>query len=188
MFDGNLYTQTDGVMMGSPLGPTFANFFLANLENGLLSQEHTPSYPRLFLRYVDDIFAVFSAGVDTSDFLHILNSLHPNIKFTVEIGLNKLPFLDAEVTIEDGNFETWVYRKPTNTNVLLNAFAFCPSEWKRGLVYCFLNRAWTICSSREIFNQEVIKLKDIFVKNGYTLAFFDKILSVFISKKEQPSC
>ena len=28
-----LYKQYDGVSMGSPLGPTTANFFLANMEN-----------------------------------------------------------------------------------------------------------------------------------------------------------
>ena len=31
-----LYKQIDGVTMGSPLGPTIANFFLANLENRIL--------------------------------------------------------------------------------------------------------------------------------------------------------
>ena len=31
-----LYQQIDGVTMGSPLGPTLANFFMSNLENKLL--------------------------------------------------------------------------------------------------------------------------------------------------------
>ena len=35
-----LYQQIDGVTMGSPLGPTLANFFMANLENKLLQKEY----------------------------------------------------------------------------------------------------------------------------------------------------
>ena len=31
-FDGELYLQMDGVMMGSSLGPTFANYYMAHLE------------------------------------------------------------------------------------------------------------------------------------------------------------
>ena len=36
LYNGELFKQIDGVAMGSPLGPTLANFFLANLENKLL--------------------------------------------------------------------------------------------------------------------------------------------------------
>ena len=32
-FDGKLYAQIDGVSMGSPLGVTFANYYMTNLEN-----------------------------------------------------------------------------------------------------------------------------------------------------------
>ena len=53
-----LYQQIDGVTMGSPLGPTWSNFFMANLENKLLQKE-SDTNPKLYLRYVDDIFAIF---------------------------------------------------------------------------------------------------------------------------------
>ena len=33
---GDIYTQVDGVAMGSPLGPLFANFYMANLETIVL--------------------------------------------------------------------------------------------------------------------------------------------------------
>ena len=35
--DGKLYIQKDGMSMGSPLGPTFANFYMADVENKVLS-------------------------------------------------------------------------------------------------------------------------------------------------------
>ena len=51
---GNLYIQTEGVAMGSPLGPTFANFYMGEVESKVLdSILHKPS---IYARYVDDIF------------------------------------------------------------------------------------------------------------------------------------
>ena len=50
-----LYKQVDKVAMGSPLGPSLANAFLAHHEQNWLDScplEYRPSYYR---RYVDDI-------------------------------------------------------------------------------------------------------------------------------------
>ena len=110
--------------------------------------------------------------------------MHRNIRFTFEVGNNNLAFLDTEISIVNGDFDSWVYHKKTNTNVILNAFAMCPNQWKKGLVYCFLNRAWVICSSRERFQEEVEKLKSMFVQNGYTTEFFQKKLKEFLTKKQ----
>ena len=51
-----LYKQIGGAAMGSPLGPSLANAFLAHHEQNWLDScplEYRPSYYR---RYVDDIF------------------------------------------------------------------------------------------------------------------------------------
>ena len=40
MFNDRLYKQIDGVTMGSPLGPTLANFFLGHLEEKYLLKIH----------------------------------------------------------------------------------------------------------------------------------------------------
>ena len=142
----------------------------------------------MYLRYVDDILCAFSSAVDYLLFLDFINNLHPNITFTYELGGTTLPFLDTEISIKDGNFESWVYRKKTNTNVILNAFALCPNTWKRGIVACFLHRAWTVCSSRKLFLQEVDKLREMFVSNGYQIRFFNKLFNAFMLKKtQQPS-
>jgi len=39
LYKEKLYCQIDGVTMGSPLGPTLANFFLAHLEETFLAQK-----------------------------------------------------------------------------------------------------------------------------------------------------
>ena len=49
-FNGALYEQTDGVAMGSPLGPLLANVFMSSLEEKLELEGKLPDYYR---RYVD---------------------------------------------------------------------------------------------------------------------------------------
>ena len=56
--DGNMYIQLDGMSMGSPLGPTFANFFMAEVENRTLDGMSPNSKPSLYVRYIDDIFVI----------------------------------------------------------------------------------------------------------------------------------
>ena len=50
---GNIYVQTDGVSVGSVLGPIFSNFYMSDLENRIFNSVKKPP---LYLRYVDDIF------------------------------------------------------------------------------------------------------------------------------------
>ena len=181
-YNGKLYRQIDGVTMGNPLGPTLANFFLAHIENQIFSKTD-PSHPKLYLRYVDDIFVVFPSETDFMKFLNILNSQHKNLQFTYELGNSTLAFLDTNISIVNADFESWVYRKETNTNVILNESAICPIQWKSGLVNCFLNRAWTICSNYKRFHEEVSNLGNIFKLNGYPELFFQKLVKRFLDKK-----
>ena len=144
--------------------------------------------PKLYLRYVDRISAVFPDDESCTKFLDLLNAQHKNIKFTVEHASETIPFLDVEIKLTDSGVDTWVWRKPTNTNLLLNFNAFCPLKWKSGLILCLLNRAEQICSSDTLFREETVKLKTIFKANDYPRKFFDKILQQFLkSDKKQAS-
>jgi len=45
----------------NPLGPTLANFFMAHLEQKFFRDKlNDPLLPQLYLRYADDIYAVFN--------------------------------------------------------------------------------------------------------------------------------
>ena len=95
-----------------------------------------------------------------------------------------IPFLDVEIRLNETGIDTLVYRKPTNTNLILNFNALCPTNWKSGLILCFLNRAKRIYSSDFLLDKEVSKLKKMFLNNGYPLSFFDKILASFQSSNK----
>ena len=116
-FDGALYEQTDGVAMGSPLGPLLANVFMCSIEVNLEQQGQLPRYYR---RYVDDTLTVMPDRVTAGQFLDTLNSTHPSLKFTMEVEREgSLPFLGTELLNRAPKIESKVYIKRTNTGLLL---------------------------------------------------------------------
>ena len=122
--------------MGSPLESTIANFFLGHIKEKNFSDKSI-CLPKLHLRYADDVFAIFDNNNNCNEFLKVLNRQHNNIKFTVGKTTNSLHFLDLELEIINHGFNSWVWRKPTNTGLLLHHTAKCPKEWKTGLNYVF---------------------------------------------------
>ena len=116
--NGKLFSQIDGVAMGNPLGPTLANWFLGMIEKKIFDQ-HLSFYPSFYVRYVDDVFAIFNSTIEVQMFLEVLNNQHPNLRFTCEEASGpSLPFLDVQLTICDREFNICVYRKPTFTGGL----------------------------------------------------------------------
>lgn len=74
--------------------------------------------PKIWLRYIDDIFIIWSYGTEELNiFLCYLNSQYSNIKFIIEISsiYNCLPFLDVLIERNQNlTFSHSVYRKPTH--------------------------------------------------------------------------
>ena len=81
-FHSKIYKQTDGVAMGSPLGPSLANVFLCFHEQIWLNDCPEDFKSVYYRRYVDDIFALFRSPGHLEKFTNYLNSKHKNIKFT----------------------------------------------------------------------------------------------------------
>ena len=189
MYKDALFKQVDGVAMGSPLGPSLANFFLGHIEK--TSVFNNPDIcPKLYLRYVDDIFAIFHPNTPHIPFFEHLNGLHKNLSFTAEEAEKDqpFPFLDISIKINSENVDTWVFRKKTDTGLMLNFTAIVPNTWKVGLIRCLLNRAKMICSSDDLFNLEVEKLRKRFMANGYPGTYFQKSYETFMSSLGKQKC
>ena len=122
-FNDEYYEQVDGVSMGNPLGPLFANMFMAELEK--LNIDSLRVLGVLFwIRYVDDIFVILRSKSCAEKVQGYLNGIHPNIKFTTEHEKNhSIPFLDVLVKKKKGRLITEMYRKPTFTGVYLNWYS-----------------------------------------------------------------
>ena len=101
--NGTMYRQVDGVAMGSALGVTFANYYMAHIEITVISDLTVK--PKLYARYVDDCFLV----VEDEQHLELIKREFQNksvLKFTKEISINnRLNFLDVAI---DSNGESYV--------------------------------------------------------------------------------
>ena len=70
------------------------------------------------MRYVDGIYAIFDKDVHFQSFFAHINT--QIIKLTVEEGENNvLAFIDTQISIRDDEFQSCVFRKKPNTDVLM---------------------------------------------------------------------
>ena len=83
-FQGKFYKQLHGAAMGSPCSPVVANIYMEYFEKRALGPELPVSFTiNTWLRYVDDVLTIVKKGTRDS-LLNYLNSIDPNIKFTIE--------------------------------------------------------------------------------------------------------
>jgi hypothetical protein len=124
---------------------------------------------RCWFRYVDDTSVIWQHGPDKlKDFLHHLNSIHQSIQFTMETeSEGHLPFLDLNIYRRpDGSLGHKVYRKPTHTNLYLNAkFNHHPSNIQ-AVISTLIHRARALCDENGL-KVELVFLKDVFKENSY---------------------
>ena len=113
----HFYLQVNGVSMGSKCAPSVACTFMGDFERiHIHSLPPDKPKPLIWLRFIDDIFAIWTDGTETlADFTTWLNSRHPNIKFTCSHSETSVSFLDTTVLLKDGQLETELFIKPTSS-------------------------------------------------------------------------
>ena len=144
--------------MGSPIRPLIANLFMEEFEVKALST--CPHPPSLWLRFVDDTFAITKAE-HSQELLHHINSQDPIIQFTVEpTQQGSLPFLDTLVTIQSNNtFNTTVYRKQTHTDQYLQWDSNHHITAKQSVYNTLPHRAKVVSSSQGTLDKELQQIK-----------------------------
>jgi len=181
-FNGKLYTQIEGMCMGSNLGPTMASFAMDMIER------HFDKTPIFYQRYVDDIYAIFHTKEEATRFLDHINSFHTSLKFTIEHSIeNKITFLDIDVSYINNKIETCWHMKKTNTGVYLPKTAYSPLHYRMAAIRSLVYRAYKLCSTRKNFDLSYNKIRSIFINNGYHFKFIDKIKNRTLSKINTPT-
>ncbi|BHF77522.1 hypothetical protein SprV_0602062900 [Sparganum proliferum] len=167
-FGDRVYEQKKGTPMGSPLSGLIAEAVLQRLER-LVFRSYSPKF---WARYVDDTFVVIKRN-DVQDFKVLLNSIFPDIQFTMEEeNNNQLPFLDVNVArTVSGRIRTTVYRKATNTRRILQFRSNHPIGHKRSCVRTLFQRVQTHCSDDDGKKEEAKYLHSLFTANGYPRSF-----------------
>ncbi|XP_046468040.1 uncharacterized protein [Neodiprion pinetum] len=110
-FNHNIYAQTYGLPMGSPLSPILSDLVLDDLEQYCLNKlDFKPSF---FFRYVDDIITAVPSD-KVAEMLSVFNSFHPRLQFTSELESNhRISFLDVLIINDNQFIETDWFHKAT---------------------------------------------------------------------------
>ena len=183
------YWQRDGLAMGSPPAPHFANGWLSQFESTIKGDA------RLYFRYMDDILKERKCQHAMQELINI-NALHSNLKFTEESENEQhdLPVLDMKIhhDHDSGTLSSTWYNKPTDTGLIMNYHALAPKRYKRSVVSGFVYRIHRACSSWENFHTSMEKAKRILEKNQYPPAFYEPVIRQALSdilgeSQEQPS-
>ena len=95
-------------------------------------------------------------------------------------------FLVTEVKQENG-FHTQVYVKPTNLGQCLNGKSECPQKYKDNVVSTFIRRALTHSSSWSGTHQELERVSQNLVNNGYSNCRINSIKNVLNKWYRRPT-
>ena len=98
--------------MGTAVAPNYANLFMNRFESKALA--NWPLKPFIWLRFIDDIFMIWTHGEDTlTEFITYLNGIHPTIKFAHELSTTQINFLDTTVKVNSPReLYTKLYKNP----------------------------------------------------------------------------
>lgn len=165
-FGDDLFLQISGTAMGTRMAPQYANIFMADLEQRFLNSY--PLKPLLYLRYIDDIFIIWTHGQQTLDTFHQkFNDFHPTINLTMNQSMQEIHFLDTTIKIQDGRIDTTLYRKPTDRQTYLHASSYHPKHTKQSIVYSQALRYSRICSNSTDRDSHLRDLQQTFLELKY---------------------
>ena len=166
--------------MGTKMAPSYANIFMAELEEQLLG--NYPIKPLLWKRYIDDILCIWPESPSGLDhFIQYLNQSHPTIKFTYESSTQSVNFLD--LTIYKGHRHTASlildlkpFFKATNKFQYLEYSSAHPKGTFSSVVKGELTRLLRACSNEESYQTVTDKLFKAFENRGYPTPLLQRTL------------
>ena len=141
--DRNFF-QVQGTAMGTKMAPSYANLFMSDLEDRLLSS--APHRPLVWWRFIDDIFCIWCGGQDSLDeFINFINSFHATIKFTANYSPNSVNFLDVTINKSPQGI--------SDTHQYFLSDSCHPKHCKEAIAYSQALRIRRICSTDTLYRK-----------------------------------
>ncbi len=138
--------------------------FLGDLE---FKMEDKPWFPRVWYRYVDDVFAIIKKG-DAEKVMEQLNKRHGAIKFThEEEKIGQLPFLDTTIIRNGNKLDFDIYRKPTDAPFCIPSDSHHPMAHKLAAFESALFRMYAFPLSPARRRKELDYIVKMAEMNGY---------------------
>ena len=145
------------------MAPYYANIFMAEQEENFLYGY--PYKPLAYYRYIDDIFIIWSHGLDLlHNFINSINKQHSNIIFTSNIYTTSVNFLDVTIDLDGVHIPTKTCTKSTDTHSFFSYNSFHKRHIKQSIIYSKFLRHRCICSNDKICLTDATKQKLKYLK------------------------
>ena len=141
---------------------------MAGLEEQIFEKSHFQPY--LWLRYLDDIFCIWTEGLENlKEFFGFLNNVHPSIKFTMEYSQKQINFSDVLISKNDNesSLVTSLFTKSTDSHQYLHATSCHRSIYKKSIPYGQAIRMKRICSNEVDLQRKLLDLESWLTDRGY---------------------
>ena len=149
--------------MGSQSSPEICDIVMHSLEKRIIS---TDSHILKWLRYRDDILLLYKGNQpELLNLMAKLNSIHEYFKFTMEISLQEVTYLDLKIFkgkrfLSCGILDTKVFTKPTETYQYLDRNSAHPLATFKGFIKGEVLRYARLCNNINDF----IEKRDSFIE------------------------
>ncbi|KAL1117764.1 hypothetical protein AAG570_004079 [Ranatra chinensis] len=186
-FNRNLYQARKGLGMGNPTSAYFAELFLDEIEKTIVPTIKDKFNVASYYRYVDDTICIIEDADNTaSDILNFLNSVHPNLTYTIESETdNKLNFLDLTIEKTGQKLDFSIFRKPSYPSTTIHKTSNHPTSQKQSAYRYLINRLQSYPLSPNNYKKELQIIYQTATENGFSRTDIDKLLNSNNNKKNK---
>ncbi|CAJ0923305.1 unnamed protein product [Ranitomeya imitator] len=177
LYEDTYYVQCQGTAMGSNFAPADANAYMNSFEeNYVYTDIRHEAHINCYLRYIDDIFFIWTGSTDTLQAFHqTLNSIYPELQFTMHFDPTQISFLDTLVRKDDqGLLSTDLFCKPTDCNSLLHYSSSHPKATRNSLPRSQFSRVARIVSDPDIHPTRLEDMSQKFRERKYPQRLLDR--------------
>ena len=161
--------QTNGTATGAPNSCSYADIAISSIDNAVFEQMNNNFKELLYFgRYRDDCIGLWCGNErELNGLFEFINTLSPDLKFTMEVGGNELCFLDLCISLKDNLLATTVYSKKTDAHLYLHADSCHNKGSINGIPKGVALRLRRICSSDFNYDEKSKEYTKFLTKRGY---------------------
>ena len=184
-FSSLIYQQIMGMAMGTPMSCNFANLSVSEVESNMLNEYETATgiRPFLWLRYIDDVFFLWSD--DEESLLKFIKfartyskskGMKSSLDYDVFYRQDTVNFLDFTVQIKNGEFETELSTKDTDAHLYLLSSSCHPKHTTKAIPKGQFISIRQICLSIDLYWKHANKYINFFTNRGYNIQKLQSIV------------
>ncbi|XP_023230160.1 uncharacterized protein LOC111630306 [Centruroides sculpturatus] len=184
-FQGKYYRQSEGIPMGSCIGPRLAELCMITIDKEINKTQGIISYQR----YVDDCFIIYDKSIlDIDSFVCGINLINKNVQFQCEKEVdNRLNYLDLTVVRLNGKLLFKKYVKDCATDKVIDFKSNIPLYIKKNTFQMYINKIkerTTLHTDQEMEIQNIIRMFNL---NNYPRTLLIKWLEASKGKRKNIS-